>query len=833
MVVATAPWRLGDRLLVRGERWTLVERTPFENCEALRLEACRAGTEQSERTFLIPFDRPQHLHRVPPIAVLRPLRWLNAVRDLGSHVRPIGGLQAAVTSRVDLLPYQLEPALAMIRDGAVRVLIADAVGLGKTVQAGLVLAELARDNGFRGLVVAPAGLREQWARELSDKFTIDASTADADWLARLSRDLPPDVNPWTLPGLYLSSFDFIKRPEVLEPLEHVHWDIVVVDEAHGVSLGTARRAAVHAVASRSRRVVLLTATPHAGDLQQFAALCKIGDVGADSPPLLVFQRSRSDAGAVAARRTVVLPVAPTDAEGRMHRLLDEYSSRVLREAEAREDIHARLIAVVLKKRALSSAGSLAASIRRRLGLLADGPAPRVACQASLPLSNEELEGDAGSDEPPDAVLAASGLEDVGGERKWLSAIASVAEHASRHESKRRLLLRFLNRVREPVLVFTEFRDTLEQLYRAALSAGHQVRRLHGGLSASERETTVSEFVTHGGLLLATDAASEGLNLHLGGPRQPGCRVVIHYELPWSPARLEQRTGRVDRIGQQRRVHEILFVADDTAEKLVIAPLTLRAARGGATAPFLSRLADVLTESRVAAAVMNGIPLESSDTSPAPDALLHHTVSPSVSLFDEAEAEARRIAQQRIWRSASRRPRRAPAIVTTIARLRPDRIAPGLVCIHSVSLSAQSGATKYRQLVCTHVPGRVDVADRPSTNVRSMVRTFIKEREPAVRSAALAMHQGSVAAATTLHTAAVARLTRRDASISAAVPSTARELVQVGLFDGRALKAHGARRHAIGALLNSSQERVAATTLNSTLATRIELVAVLIVRADAR
>ena len=233
-------------------------------------------------------------------------------------------------SAVDLLPYQLEPALAMLRHGAVRVMIADAVGLGKTVQAGLVLAELARSDGFRGLVVAPAGVREQWSRELRDKFAIDPSTADADWLARASRDLPADVNPWTLPGLYLSSFDFIKRPEVLDPIEQVHWDIVIVDEAHGASLGTARRAAVHAVASRSNGSCC-SPRRHTRVTSSSSRHCAESAKLRRSPPLLVFQRSRADAGACRERRTVVLPVTPTDAERRMHRLLDQYSSRVLRE----------------------------------------------------------------------------------------------------------------------------------------------------------------------------------------------------------------------------------------------------------------------------------------------------------------------------------------------------------------------------------------------------------------------------------------------------------------------------------------------------------------------
>ena len=609
---------------------------------------------------------------------------------------------------------------------------------------------------------------------------------------------------------------------------------MIVDEAHGASVGTARRAAVQAVASRSRRVLLLTATPHAGDIQQFAALCQIGEVAGESPPLLVFQRSRADAGAACSE---------TDRRASSHadrrRAPDAPSSGSsirpgsCARAEAREDINARLTAIVLKKRALSGAGSLAASARRRLVLLADVSAPRLEYQPSLPLSADGMEPGEGDDELPDAVLAGPGLEDIGQERRWLSAIVSVAENAARDESKRRLLLRFLTRVREPVLVFTEFRDTLEQLYRAVLAAGHPVRRLHGGLSAGERATTVADFVDHGGLLLATDAASEGLNLHLGGRGQPGCRVVLHYELPWSPARLEQRTGRVDRIGQRRRVHEILLVADDTAERLVIAPLAVRAATGGAAAPFLSRLADVLTESRVAAAVMNGTPLEPSETSVRTDTPPDHIISPSPSLGEEAHAEARRIAQQRVWRSPSRKRRRGSGILTTVARLRADRIAPGLVCIHSVSLSSETGATQYRQLVCTHVTAPADPAHRSSSGVRSMVRAFIRDREPAVASAALAMHAELLGAATSQHAAAAARLTRRDSNINAAVPSAARELVQVGLFDSRALQAPGARRHARGTLLTSPQEPTAATARNSTLATRVELVAVLIVPPDTR
>jgi hypothetical protein len=169
----------------------------------------------------------------------------------------------------------------------------------------------------------------------------------------------------------------------------------------------------------------------------------------------------------------------------------------------------------------------------------------------------------------------------------------------------------------------------------------------------------------------------------------------------------------------------------------------------------------------------------------------------------------------------------------VARLRADQIAPGLVCIHVITLSGETGATKYRQLVCTHVTAPGDLADQASATVRRMIRTFIRERESAVGAAALAMHAKSLGSATGLHAAAVARLTRREANISAALPSTAKELVQVGLFDGRALQALGTGRRATGTLLTSSQERTAATSRTSALAPTVELVAVLVVRPHPR
>ncbi len=267
----------------------------------------------------------------------------------------------------------MEPALAILREGCTRVLIADAVGLGKTIQAGLIVRQLSIEReSFRALVVAPAGLREQWAAELRGRFEVRTEIATSPWLARAARDIPPDVGPWAVPGVYICSFELIRRPEVLRPLEDTAWDLLVVDEAHAATPGSARRTAVHAIAMRARRVLLLTATPHGGDDEQFRSLCGIGLSLERPQPLVVFQRSRADVGLPHRRRTVLLPVQLSESERRTHRLLERYTALVCAESRRRGDGRARLAAIVLRKRALSSVASLAASGRRRLALLAAG-----------------------------------------------------------------------------------------------------------------------------------------------------------------------------------------------------------------------------------------------------------------------------------------------------------------------------------------------------------------------------------------------------------------------------------------------------------------------------
>jgi ATP-dependent helicase HepA len=222
--------------------------------------------------------------------VVQAERWRNACRHLLADNRPPGGLEAALHARIDLLPHQLEPALAILRGLGSRVLLADEVGLGKTIQAGLVCAELlGRGAVDRVLVLTPAGLRGQWRDELLKRFSIRATTVDAPRCAG-GRDPAGRLNPWSTNPIAIASIDYVKRPEVLPAVAACSWDLVIVDEAHGVGGDSDRYVAVNMLAARAAYVLLLTATPHSGDRRAFASLCGLGSLDAD--PLLVFRRSR-------------------------------------------------------------------------------------------------------------------------------------------------------------------------------------------------------------------------------------------------------------------------------------------------------------------------------------------------------------------------------------------------------------------------------------------------------------------------------------------------------------------------------------------------------------
>jgi superfamily II DNA or RNA helicase len=555
--------RPGDLVMVRRARWRIVHVRRDGDCQVVTLRGLVPPHVGLERRFLTPFDWIAPIARPPRPRRVRLSAWRRALRALIAADSPPGSLRAARSARIDLLPHQLEPAMAILRGLGNRLLIADEVGLGKTIQAGLIASELiARGAIERVLVLTPPGLRDQWLQELADRFAIAATGGDGPALRRIAAGLPIGVNPWHTLTVAVASIDYVKRPEVLPAAQSRDWDLVIVDEAHTCTGESDRGKAAHALAASASFVLLLSATPHNGDRESFSALCATGDV--ERTPLLVFRRTRAEVRTGAARHVHIVRVKASRDEMRMHALLGRY-----RDALQAEGADA-LAMSVLHKRALSSAWSLAVSVERRLRALTVEKRT-IGMQMALPLGDPQGELIAADEAPawPEQLR----LTDPELERRMLSALHQRARSAAAHETKVHALTNLLRRTRQAVVVFTEYRDTLQHMCQALQRPAFI---LHGGLTRDERSAVLAAFARDPcGLLLTTDAAAEGLNLH------HHCRLVVNLELPWNPMRIEQRIGRVDRIGQRRTVHAFHLVAGGTGEMRLLAHLRARVARAKA------------------------------------------------------------------------------------------------------------------------------------------------------------------------------------------------------------------------------------------------------------
>jgi len=776
---------IGDTVEVRGAVWRVTDVRRFETCARIDLAASEGGHETS-CALLYPFDRPRRAGPAQPrVASARSLAQVLVQAAWTAH--PFGVLRAAAAAQIDLHPYQLEPALAVVRGMATRVLLADEVGLGKTIQAGAILSELAALGlARRALVLAPAGLRDQWVGELDRRFRMQATVVDAAHLLRAAGLALRGVNPWALDGVFVSSYDFAKRPEVLRALDPLTWDAVVVDEAHAVSGASDRHLAVDGLCRRARLVLLLTATPHAGVDAGFARLCAIGrHAGGDDDRLLVFRRTRSDVGLARTRRVRLLRVTLTGSEHRMHRLLERYSREVWREASA--GVEARLAMIVLRKRALSCAVSLLLSLERRQRLLRDG-APVRERQLPLPIEDDVDP----RDEADDDILAAPGLANQARERAWLGALVAAARAAAAHERKLAALVRLLRRTREPAIVFTEYRDTLEAI-AGAISGAATTARLHGGMTRRERTATLASFdAGDARVLVATDTAGEGLNL------QARCRWVIDFELPWTPARLEQRIGRVDRLGQARPVHAVHLIARDTAESLVVARLVGRArrartvlGRGGAESFPEEAIAAVVMGSPSAARAVVDVRRRSGGHTAA-----GAVVRPPRGLRAAARAEAERLARLRglvrlvqPGESGQRMPAGGGPLAGVLRRrARYPACAPGAILLYRAAIVDAAGRPADTSLVTVLVAGGPPPARSSARAVRGWVTGALERVGRDASREASRVARARLALVARRRRDAAARPLARERTLAEAMRAAlARPLVQPGLFDRRAIR----------------------------------------------
>jgi superfamily II DNA or RNA helicase len=747
MPSASEPLQPGEAVRVRGERWRVVHLTSHGACAVVDLAGAEPSNAGRTGRFILPFEPTD---RTPPSLdrprITRRSAWRRAARAaLAGAVPAWHSLRAAARADIVLLPYQLEPALAMTSGRSCRLLLADEVGLGKTIQAGLVVAELLA--------------RERDAR---DRFAIAADVIDAGALARAAADLPAGVNPWAIPRVAITSIDFLKRADVIRSLEPLAWDLVAFDEAHALCGRSDRAFAADLVAGRARRVVIITATPHGGDDGAFERLRAIGRLGT-SDPLLTFRRSRAEAGVSRARVTRRLSISPTSEETRMHRALRAYAALVSREAPAQNAAAARLAMIVLARRASSSAASLARSVERRIALLGAAPGDS-GLQLHLPLE----EGHVAEDDEPLEELAARGLPDASAEQRRLEELLALAR-AVRAESKIAAVRRLLRRAGEAALVFTEYRDTLRHL-AAALDVDAAI--LHGGLTARERAAQARRF-THGDarLLLATDAASEGLNL------QQRCRLVINLDVPWTPLRLEQRIGRVDRIGQQRRVHSITFVAAGTTEALVASGLDARSARAGLGAPF-------------GPADAGGAPWRA-----------------------EAHAEAARLVRVRslIDPFDSGWSVRPPLTILRPSR-RTGRYGTAELWLALRLLFVDSAGAVVWDTVKALALTSVSAPDRGSRAVRGWFAEIVRDRAPLLAAASIHVHEAELALLRAHLRDALSPLVTRELAILERLQGRqarlAAPLVQPGLFDRRAIHHAEAQRRVAEDAVGLARDRVA-------------------------
>ncbi len=710
----------GSLVWLRRRRWR-VERTSLDR-DTVRLDVSH---REQRLTVLAPYDTPALLKADRRLVRVRRQQGLARLAHLIGSAPSARVPAAVVTSQIDIWPHQLEPLLAA-RGGQRRILIADEVGLGKTIQAGLILTDLLQRNpAARALVLAPASLRRQWSDELRDRFAIQACPADVAFEDVFQRH---HRRAWQGPGVWLASVDYLKQPHVFEGLPPVTWDLVVIDEAHQATGRSDRHELCDELGRRTRRLVLLSATPHDGDATRFARLLRLGTLPYATDTLRIYRRTRTEVRLAHGRVARWWKVRTTPDLTRVLDALRTFEMVLLGRVKPGRHDTALLLLSVLRKRALSTMEALERSLTRRLEWLdvTTFDTQLDWLQPAFHFGADDL------DDEERAALAA----DIGVpralERTWLRRLRTLAAAVRRDEPKLAWLRGVARRTSEPFVVFTEFRHSIEALERT-IGGIRTLAVVHGGLPDRHRQRELDRFLTgDASVLIASDVCSQGLNL------QTRARWVIHLELPWNPARLEQRIGRLDRLGQQRRVHATLLVSDHAAERGLLASLARRTltARGVVGRGTLDDLAPP-PHLVVAAALIEGAPLPATAAA-APAA----GIAPCVEYRRTARAMARVVAARRALRHRWRAPRGAngrPAIAPACAGILSDAAR---VVVIAVPLVDGTGEVVERRLVAgTMGPGAGDAAGETvcatlaalsERSVRARVRRIRRLRGTAAR-----------------------------------------------------------------------------------------------------
>ncbi len=566
-------------------------------------------------------------------ALVRATRWT----ALTPFVDPDGEgplerlpITAPFHGAVEVEDFQLVPLLKALQMPRISLLIADDVGLGKTVEAGLILQELVlRRRIRRVLVLCPASLRSQWLQELKDKFSLSADEVDRDVTHALRKRLGLDANPWRTFPRIITSYHYLRQADVLEEFRadaaarsregavQLPWDLLIVDEAHnlapsafGEDSDLARM--LRAIAPFFEHKLFLTATPHNGHTRSFTGLLESLDPVRFSRTSALTDAEKARLGDVLVRRLKrdinartnpprfaqrlpprAIPLHLHADEAALSAAFKDFRKRVgsLVAKGGAEHMAGKFAVEVLGKRLLSSPVAFADSwLRYTDGLAGEAVGVREVVAARAAVGEEtgddrEAEGRTAHAAQTVGAWMRPWAEALSTERGAIDAALSALgldrrdvqphERIPRHDARFEALCGWIDanlrhggafRDDERLILFTEYKTTLDSLRHRLVARYPEpgaLRVLFGtGMGAAERDDIKGAFNDPADavrVLLATDAASEGLNL------QETARFVLHYDVPWNPARLEQRNGRLDRHGQARDVVVHHFTTDDDAD----------------------------------------------------------------------------------------------------------------------------------------------------------------------------------------------------------------------------------------------------------------------------
>ncbi|MFH1377440.1 MAG: helicase-related protein [Planctomycetota bacterium] len=509
-----------------------------------------------------------------------------------SAYEPLDTLLAVSAAKTVMEPYQIECVRRVMTSYRRRFLIADDVGLGKTIEAGMIFKELdARGLAQRALIVCPAPLTFQWKAEMAERFGAEFTVYDSGEVRRVRKSSDADCSPWELKQRVITSVDFAKRQSVAAQIASADWDLVIIDEAHRMSVNTSgehiqltqRYRLAESLSAQTEAMLLLTATPHRGDRQAFIKLMALLDpvrfddsesVSASQIASMMIRRGKAELKDVKGRpvfrrrKVAVAPVQFTPPEWALYNSVTEYTREGYNLAVRNGSNAGGFAMVLLQRRMASSIHSLRVSLERRAEKLkklkGDVKTAKRLSSRRVAVA-ESLPPDKDTDDRFDADTVAQTRDDLDTEILQVEELLRMAKAIPR-DSKARALRRFLDGIfskdpSERVLIFTEFADTLSYLKNDVLR-DFRTGCIFGSMQMPDRRAEIERFrAGDSQILICTDAAGEGLNMQF-------CHIMLNYELPWNPNRIDQRLGRLHRYGQTREVSVHHLQVTGTREALI-------------------------------------------------------------------------------------------------------------------------------------------------------------------------------------------------------------------------------------------------------------------------